>query len=45
RDFYGVAVRVIAWDPERGRVIFLRDGYEYECMQPVEQFRAKFRKI
>ncbi|QWA09820.1 DUF4222 domain-containing protein [Sodalis ligni] len=42
RDQYGVTVHVIGWDRERQRVIFLRDGYEHECMQPVEQFRKKF---
>ncbi|WP_230492949.1 DUF4222 domain-containing protein, partial [Martelella alba] len=31
-------MHVIGWEPEKGRVIFMRDGYPYECMQPVEQF-------
>lgn len=42
RDRRGITVHVIAWDPERRRVIFMRDGYPYECMQPLEQFQKKF---
>ncbi|RVR60047.1 DUF4222 domain-containing protein, partial [Citrobacter freundii] len=28
KDSYGVPVRVIRWEPETQRVIYLRDGYE-----------------
>ncbi|RDU14716.1 DUF4222 domain-containing protein, partial [Enterobacter hormaechei] len=27
RDHYGVPVRVIRWEPEPRRVIYLREGY------------------
>ncbi|WP_096988534.1 DUF4222 domain-containing protein [Escherichia coli] len=42
---YGVPVRVIRWEPETQRVIYLREGYEHECFSPLEQFRRKFREI
>ena len=38
-------VRVIRWEPETQRVIYLREGYEHECFSPLEQFRRKFREI
>ncbi|WP_369463407.1 DUF4222 domain-containing protein [Citrobacter braakii] len=45
KDNYGVPVRVIRWEPETQRVIYLRDGYEHECFSPLEQFQRKFREI
>lgn len=45
KDSYGVPVRVIRWEPETQRVIYLLDGYEHECFSPLEQFQRKFREI
>lgn len=45
KDNYGVPVRVIRWEPETQRVIYLRDGYAHECFSPLEQFQRKFREI
>ncbi|EJC7948840.1 DUF4222 domain-containing protein [Escherichia coli] len=45
KDSYGVPVRVIRWEPETQRVIYLRDGYEHECFSSLEQFQRKFREI
>ncbi|WP_250207632.1 DUF4222 domain-containing protein, partial [Escherichia coli] len=45
KDHYGVPVRVIRWEPETQRVIYLREGYEHECFSPLEQFRRKFREM
>ncbi|PHZ06342.1 DUF4222 domain-containing protein [Citrobacter freundii] len=45
KDSYGVPVRVIRWEPETQRVIYLRDGYKHECFSPLEQFQRKFREI
>ncbi|TJS40460.1 DUF4222 domain-containing protein, partial [Escherichia coli] len=45
KDHYGVPVRVIRWESETQRVIYLREGYEHECFSPLEQFRRKFREI
>lgn len=45
KDNRGVPVRVIRWEPETQRVIYLRDGYPHECFSPLEQFRQKFREI
>ncbi|EPY0065271.1 DUF4222 domain-containing protein [Enterobacter cloacae] len=35
RDHYGVPVRVIRWEPETRRVIYLREGYDHECFSPL----------
>jgi hypothetical protein len=45
KDWYGNVVHVIGWDGEKDRVIFMREGYPCECMQPVEQFREKFTRL
>lgn len=45
KDSYRIPVRVIRWEPETQRVIYLRDGYEHECFSPLEQFQRKFREI
>jgi len=45
RDQYGIPVRVIRWEPETQRVIYMRQGYEHECFSPLEQFQRKFREI
>lgn len=45
RDQYGIPVRVIRWEPETQRVIYLRENYEHECFSPLEQFQRKFREI
>ena len=45
KDSYGIPVRVIRWEPETQRVIYLRDGYKHECFSPLEQFQRKFREI
>jgi hypothetical protein len=45
RDHYGVPVRVIRWEPETRRVIYLREGYDHECFSPLEQFQRKFTEL
>lgn len=45
KDHYGVTVRVIRWEPETRRVIYLREGYEHECFSPLDQFQRKFREV
>lgn len=45
KDHRGVQVRVIRWEQETQRVIYLRDGYPHECFSPLEQFRRKFREM
>ncbi|HCC75523.1 MAG TPA: DUF4222 domain-containing protein, partial [Shigella sp.] len=43
KDHYGVPVRVIRWEPESRRVIYLREDYEHgECFSPLNQFKRKF---
>ena len=45
RDDRGVIVHVIGYDREKNQVIFMRQGYLHECMQPVERFREKFKRV
>ncbi|WP_455648538.1 DUF4222 domain-containing protein [Kluyvera sp.] len=45
RDHRGIPVRVIRWEPEAQRVVYLRDSYPHECFSPLELFRKKFREI
>ena len=35
RDHYGVPVRVIRWEPQTQRVIYLREGYEHAFAEPL----------
>ncbi|WP_071885730.1 MULTISPECIES: DUF4222 domain-containing protein [Pantoea] len=45
-DKRGISVRVIRWEPESSRVIYLRTGYEHgECFCPLIQFKRHFREI
>lgn len=45
RDWRGVIVHVIGYDREKQQVIFRRSNYEHDCMQPVERFREKFKRV
>ncbi|HBQ4439866.1 Uncharacterised protein [Klebsiella pneumoniae] len=45
RDHYGKPVRVIRWECETNRVIYLREGYPHECFSPLDQFLRKFREV
>ncbi|WP_454878623.1 DUF4222 domain-containing protein [Serratia inhibens] len=44
-DDHGKRVTVIRWDRSAQQVIFMREGYPYECMQPLERFREKFKRV
>ncbi|MDP0667266.1 DUF4222 domain-containing protein [Klebsiella pneumoniae] len=45
KDHYGKPVRVIRWEPETRRVIYLREGYPHGCFSPLDQFQRKFREV
>ncbi|WP_190286177.1 MULTISPECIES: DUF4222 domain-containing protein [Pantoea] len=45
RDPRGVVVHVTGYDREKSQVIFLRAGYEHECMRPVWQFQQFFKRV
>ncbi|ENL1644616.1 TPA: DUF4222 domain-containing protein [Raoultella ornithinolytica] len=45
KDHYGKPVRVIRWEPETHRVIYLRESYPHECFSPLDQFQRKFREV
>ncbi|WP_455424933.1 DUF4222 domain-containing protein [Dryocola sp. LX212] len=44
-DRRGILVHVIGYDRAKQQVIFMREDYEHECMQPVERFREKFKRV
>ncbi len=45
KDPRGFLVHVIGYDRKKQQVIFMRQGYPHECMQPVERFREKFKRV
>ena len=45
KDRRGIPVRVIRWEPEAQRVIYLRSGYPHECSSPLQVFKRDFREI
>lgn len=46
KDKRGIPVRVIRWELESGRVIYVRKDYEHgECFSPLHQFKRDFREI
>ncbi|ELH4241250.1 DUF4222 domain-containing protein [Serratia marcescens] len=44
-DDHGNPVKVILWDRVERQVIFMREGYPHECMQPLERFKEKFKRV
>ncbi len=44
-DPRGIKVHVVGYDREKQQVIYRRAGYPHDCMQPVERFREKFRRV
>ncbi|WP_231359825.1 DUF4222 domain-containing protein [Escherichia coli] len=45
KDRRGIPVRVIRWEPESHRVIYLRSGYPHECFSPLQIFKRDFREL
>ncbi|MEN4871840.1 DUF4222 domain-containing protein [Kosakonia cowanii] len=45
RDRRGIPVRVIRWEPESRRVIYMRDGYPHECFSPLHIFKRDYREF
>ncbi|MCU1787492.1 DUF4222 domain-containing protein [Pectobacterium polaris] len=45
RDHYGKIVRVVGYDRQNERVIYMRDGYEHKCVSPLWLFREKFERV
>ncbi|WP_421550909.1 DUF4222 domain-containing protein [Kluyvera intermedia] len=45
KDYRGIPVKVIRWEPQTGRVIYLSEGYDHECFSPLEQFQRKFTEL
>ncbi|KAB1037237.1 DUF4222 domain-containing protein [Cronobacter sakazakii] len=45
RDWRGNEGHVTGYDPEKRQGIFRRAGYPHDCMQPVERFREKFKRV
>lgn len=45
KDSRGIIVRVIRWESESPRVIYLRTGYPHECFSPLQIFKRDFREV
>ncbi|OON40637.1 DUF4222 domain-containing protein [Izhakiella australiensis] len=45
RDHHGIIVNVIDYDAAGQRVIYRRDGYEWEYAAPLIVFRARFKRM
>lgn len=41
-DKRGRKVHVIRYDRENSRVIFMRDGYEHPCFEPLKIFQERY---
>lgn len=44
-DKRGRKVRVIRYDQENGQVIFMRDGYEHPCFEPLKTFQERYTRV
>lgn len=45
KDRRGIPVRVIRWEAETQRVIYLRNGYPHECFSPLQIFKRDFTEV
>ncbi|WP_413496453.1 DUF4222 domain-containing protein [Morganella psychrotolerans] len=45
KDRNGRVVNVIRYDRERERVIFMIDGYEHECGEPLKIFQERYTRL
>lgn len=45
KDRRGITVRVIRWETESQRVIYLRSGYPHECFSPLQIFKRDFTEV
>lgn len=43
-DKRGRKVHVIRYDRENNRVIFMRDGYEHPCFEPLKIFQERYTR-
>ncbi|AMG70504.1 DUF4222 domain-containing protein [Morganella morganii] len=43
-DKRGRKVHVIRYDRENSRVIFMRDGYEHQCFEPLKIFQELYAR-
>lgn len=45
RDKNGIVVHVTRYDRVNQKVIYRRQGYEFECASPLILFRSRFERI
>lgn len=45
RDSKGTVVHVIRYDRINQKVIYRRQGYDFECASPLILFRSRFERI
>lgn len=44
-DNRGRRVHVVRWERAERQVVFMREGYPHECMQPIDRFKEKFKRV
>ncbi|EMT5674078.1 DUF4222 domain-containing protein [Morganella morganii] len=44
-DSRGRKVHVIRFDRQNSRVIFMRDGYEHPCFEPLKTFQERYTRV
>ncbi|HBO25082.1 MAG TPA: DUF4222 domain-containing protein [Providencia sp.] len=45
RDKRGRIVKVIEWDRQKQRVIFMLDDYEHPCFVPLSDFKKYYSEV
>ncbi|MEM8321621.1 DUF4222 domain-containing protein [Morganella morganii] len=43
-DHRGRKVHVVRFDRQNSRVIFMRDGYEHPCFEPLKTFQERYTR-
>ena len=44
-DSRGRKVHVVRFDRQNSRVIFMRDGYEHPCFEPLKIFQERYTRV
>lgn len=45
RDHHGIIVHVVRYEEDSQKVVYHRQGYEWECAAPLILFRSRFTRI
>ncbi|EOZ5674195.1 DUF4222 domain-containing protein [Morganella morganii] len=44
-DNRGRKVHVVRFDRQNSRVIFMREGYEHPCFEPLKTFQERYTRV